>query len=72
MSQIFKNGIFLGLVILVSACSSSEERSPATNRAGRPYSAPKVMNRHSIDSNSLYNACVKERHPSYCNNRLGR
>lgn len=72
MSQLFKNGILLGLLVLLSACSSSPEREPATNRAGRAYSAPKVMNRHSLDTNSLYNACVKERHPSYCNNRLGR
>lgn len=57
---------------LLSACSSSSsQRSPAS-RAGRPYQEPKVMNRHNVDTESLFQACLKEWPELYCRNRMGR
>lgn len=63
------------LIFATSACSSSPDRAPSsaqTNRAGRPVQPAKVINRYPLDTNSLFNACIKERSDSYCRNRLGR
>lgn len=54
-------------------CASSNEREPnGYNRAGREYREPRAMNHRSLDSNSLYQACLRERSESSCRNRLGR
>jgi len=54
-------------------CSSSSDRRPSSvSRAGRPYQEPKVMNRHNVDTETLYQACVKEWPELYCRNRMGR
>lgn len=55
------------------ACSSTsdQQRGPAS-RAGRPYQEPKTMNRNPVDTESLFQACVKEWPELYCRNRMGR
>lgn len=59
--------------ILATGCASNDSRQPANySRSGRPYKEPKAMNHRSLDSNSLYEACVKERPEVSCRNRLGR
>ena len=68
-------GIF-GLSMLMMGCASNERRSndrtPASNRAGRPYKPAKPMNHRSTTSDSLYQACIRERTEASCRNRLGR
>lgn len=59
-------------IALLTACSSSSSQRQPASRAGRPYQEPKVMNRHNVDTESLYQACVKEWPELYCRNRLGR
>ncbi|MBY0316842.1 MAG: hypothetical protein K2Q26_15080 [Bdellovibrionales bacterium] len=61
----------LGGIIFVGCSSSSSQRSPAS-RAGRPYAEPKTMNRHSMDTESLFQACLREWPELYCRNRMGR
>lgn len=61
---------FLFATILVS-CSSTNDRQPAS-RAGRSYQEPKVMNRHNVDTETLYQACLREWPELYCRNRMGR
>lgn len=61
------------LMFCVTACSSAPERAPASaSRSGRPYQEPKIMNRHSIDTESIFQACLKEWPELYCRNRMGR
>ncbi len=63
---------FIGLMGLMG-CASSNDRQPASyNRAGRPYEEPRAMNHRSTDTNSLYQACLRERPEVSCRNRLGR
>lgn len=63
----------IGLLGLMGACASSNGRQPASyNRAGRPYEEPRAMNHRSNDSNSLFEACLRERPEVSCRNRLGR
>lgn len=62
--------LVFGLFIFVG-CSSSSERAPAS-RAGRAYQEPKIMNRHSMDTETLFQACLKEWPELYCRNRMGR
>lgn len=57
--------------VVFFGCSSSSERSPAS-RAGRPYQEPKVMNRHNVDTETLFQACIREWPELYCRNRMGR
>lgn len=56
---------------LIHCASTSSDRAPAS-RAGRPYQEPKVMNRHNTDTESLFQACLKEWPEIYCRNRMGR
>jgi hypothetical protein len=61
----------LTLMALVGCSSANESRQPAS-RAGRAYQEPKVMNNQNVDTESLYQACVKEWPELYCRNRMGR
>ncbi len=63
--------LFLALLTSCSSSSTSSSRQPAS-RAGRPYQEPKVMNRHNVDTESLFQACIKEWPELYCRNRMGR
>lgn len=62
--------LLLGLFIF-AGCSSTSDRAPAS-RSGRAYQDPKVMNRHNVDTESLYQGCLKEWPELYCRNRMGR
>ncbi len=56
-----------------TGCASSNDRQPASySRSGRPYKEPKAMNHRSTDTESLYQACLRERPETSCRNRLGR
>jgi hypothetical protein len=58
---------------LGTGCASSNDRQPASySRAGRPYKEPRAMNHRSTDSETLYQACLRERPEVSCRNRLGR
>lgn len=59
------------LLFVITGCASSSDRAPAS-RAGREYQEPKIMNRHSIDTESLFQACLREWPELYCRNRMGR
>lgn len=63
--------IAVSMALLTACSSSSSQRQPAS-RAGRPYQEPKVMNRHNVDTESLFQACIKEWPELYCRNRMGR
>lgn len=63
--------LYAFFVFAFCACSSTSDRTPAS-RAGRPYQEPKVMNRHNVDTETLYRACLKEWPELYCRNRMGR
>lgn len=63
--------IAVSMALLTACSSSSSQRQPAS-RAGRPYQEPKVMNRHNVDTESLFQACLKEWPELYCRNRMGR
>ena len=59
--------------MLFTGCASSNDRSPASySRAGREYKEPRAMNHRSLDSNTLYQACLRERTETSCRNRMGR
>ena len=54
-------------------CSSTDEREPASwNRAGREYKEPRAMNHRRLDTETLYQSCLKERPEVSCRNRMGR
>ena len=54
-------------------CASSNDRQPASySRAGRTYKEPRAMNHRRTDSETLYQACLRERSEVSCRNRLGR
>ena len=56
-----------------TGCASSSDRKPtSTSRSGRPYKEPRAMNHRSLDTESLYQACLRERPEASCRNRLGR
>lgn len=63
--------LVVSLALITSCSSSSSQRAPAS-RAGRPYQEPKVMNRHNVDTETLYQACLREWPELYCRNRMGR
>lgn len=63
--------LFVILSVIFMGCSSSSERYPAS-RAGRPYQEPRPMNHRATDTESLYQACIKEWPELYCRNRMGR
>ena len=64
--------ILVGFVF--AGCASSSDRAPASSssRAGRAYQEPKIMNRNSVDTESLFQACLREWPELYCRNRMGR
>ncbi len=63
----------LGMGFMATGCASSNDRQPASySRSGRPYKEPKAMNHRQTDSNTLYQACIRERPEVSCRNRLGR
>ena len=64
---------FLSIAMLGTACASSSDRRPAGySRSGRDYKEPKAMNHRRLDTDSLYQACIRERTELSCRNRLGR
>ncbi len=59
--------------VLGTGCASSSDRQPASySRSGRPYKEPKAMNHRTLDTETLYQACLRERPETSCRNRLGR
>ena len=63
----------LAFCFLGTGCASSDDRQPASySRAGRPYKEPQAMNHRSLDTESLYQACLRERPETSCRNRMGR
>lgn len=58
-------------LVLSTACSStSGTRYSRAGRSDQPEARP--MNHRSLDSESLYQACLRERPEVNCRNRLGR
>ena len=66
-----KRAMMIIFTLVMTGCSSTEDRQPAS-RAGRPYQEPKIMNRHNVDTESLFQACLREWPELYCRNRMGR
>lgn len=61
------------MTALSTGCASSNDRRPSSySRSGRDYEEPKAMNHRRLDTNTLYNACLRERSELSCRNRLGR
>lgn len=63
------------LLILVAgfcllACAS--DNNPQYSRSGRMQEQSRAMNHRNLDSESLYQACLRERDEISCRNRLGR
>lgn len=66
--------IFTMMMLFMLGCSSDGGRNGDSNqydRAGRPLREPKVMNNKRLDSETLYQSCIKEKPEVYCRNRLG-
>lgn len=63
---------FFAFVLLGTGCASNERRPASYSRSGRDYKEPKAMNHRRLDTNSLYQACIRERTELSCRNRLGR
>ena len=61
----------IAMCAMGTGCASSNNRQPAS-RAGRPYKEPRAMNHRSNDTESLYQACLRERPETSCRNRMGR
>jgi hypothetical protein len=62
-----------GVCVLGTGCATDSDRRPAsTSRAGRPYKEAKPMNHRSNSTETLYQACLRERTEASCRNRLGR
>lgn len=70
-NNLFYGAVF-GLALFMVGCASNEGRSPASSRSGRPYKEPRAMNHRSTDSETLYQACLRERPEVSCRNRMGR
>ena len=59
---------------LIGCSSNDKDRSPASyySRAGREYKEPRAMNHRRLDTDAMYNSCLRERSELYCRNRMGR
>ena len=61
---------------LTVGCASSQDngnRRPAGySRAGRAYKEPRAMNGRRMDTDAIFEACLRERSELYCRNRMGR
>lgn len=64
--------VLLAILFVSTGCSSSSSQRAPASRAGRPYQEPKVMNRHNVDTETLFQSCLKEWPELYCRNRMGR
>lgn len=66
--------LIIPAIFFIVSCSSSDESSDSSgyDRAGRPIREPKVMNNKSLDTESIYQRCIKESPEIYCRNRMGR
>ena len=64
----------LSLCSLGTGCASNDGgRGPASySRAGRSYKEPRAMNHRDLGTDSLYQACLRERPEVSCRNRMGR
>ena len=68
-------GAFLASGILCSCASSrgqGDRRPSSYSRAGRAYKEPRAMNSRRMDTDSIFQACIRERTELYCRNRMGR
>ena len=52
--------------------STQGRRHYTYSRAGRTYREPKAMNHRRVDTDSLFEACLREWPELYCRNRMGR
>ena len=65
---------------VLGACSSTSERGASDDhrrpsgysRAGREYREPRPMNHRRVDTDALFEACLREWPELYCRNRMGR
>ena len=62
----------LAFGFLGTGCASSDRQPAGYSRSGRDYKEPRAMNHRRLDTNSLYEACLRERTELSCRNRLGR
>lgn len=65
-------GLCLSASFLNLGCASNPDRYPAYSRSGRQTREHRPMNYRRLDSDTLYQACLKERSEVACRNRLGR
>ena len=61
-----------GFGMLQTGCASDNQSRYPASRAGRPYKESRPMNHRSLDTDSLYQACLRERPELSCRNRMGR
>jgi|GEM_PF-2899296 len=52
--------------------STQGRRHYTYSRSGRTYREPKAMNHRRVDTDSLFEACLREWPELYCRNRMGR
>ena len=62
----------VGLCFVGTGCASSQGNRGPASRTGRPYKEPKAMNHRPLDTETLYQACLRERPELSCRNRMGR
>lgn len=73
MKNIFLVSIAGWAFCLVSTGCASDNRSPSSySRSGREYKEPRAMNHRRTDSETLWQACLRERTEVSCRNRMGR
>ena len=71
MRKVFAGVLIISMVVVTVGCASGRRR-PSSNRSGHYSGEAKPMNHRRLDSDSLYEACLRERTEVSCRNRLGR
>jgi len=72
-----KKNLFLitsGLIMIFSGlgCASSQRGTSSVGRSGRSVKESKPMNHRTLNTDMLYEACLRERPEVSCRNRMGR
>lgn len=63
--------VAIAIMFVVVGCATDGQRGNGS-RVGRAYKEPRAMNHRSLDSDSLYQACLREQPEISCRNRMGR
>ncbi|MCB0378707.1 MAG: hypothetical protein KDD33_09460 [Bdellovibrionales bacterium] len=62
----------LSMAFLGTGCASGDRSPAGHSRSGREYKEARPMNHRSLDTETLYQACLRERPELSCRNRMGR